>query len=516
MVAGPTTAGSRNSPRPLTKLTWDNAALIAPAMANRLGLKTGDVVELRVDDRTVTAPIMLLPGQADRCVTVHLGYGRKHAGSLATSVGFDAYALQSTTNRWCVPGLKIRKLGGDYALATTQHHFSMEGRDIVRVADLDHFRPGPRLRQARPGRPSEPPAAGRTARFQDLRLGPHRRSQHLQPAATPAWSPARARTTSPVVGKDQVSRGREMHWIRVDRYFEGSGGRSRHVPAAGHVYALPRKRRARWSARVAGHRPQRRGPQHDGLQPLRGHPLLLEQLPYKVRRFNFLEYSPPEDSSFGQRQNPNVTVRRRGVMEKCTYCVQRINEARIDADLGDRKIRDGEIQTACQQVCPAQAITFGNLLDPDSQVSQRKREPVNYGLLAELNTQPPHDLPRAGPQSSHREGGRMNEAPVISPEETYLSITRHITDTVLKPTSWGWWIGFVMSGGLAGILGISLFWLFYKGVGIWGINMPVAWGTAIINYVCGSRSPRAARSSPPSCCCSIKNGATRSTASRRR
>ena len=134
-------------PKPMTKLTWDNAALIGPAMAGRLGLKTGDVVELRVEDRAVEAPVMILPGQADRCVTVHLGYGRKNAGTLATNVGFDAYQLQSAANRWLAPGLKIRKTGRTYELATTQHHFSMEGRDIVRVADLDEFRAHPQFAQ---------------------------------------------------------------------------------------------------------------------------------------------------------------------------------------------------------------------------------------------------------------------------------------------------------------------------------------------------------------------------------
>ena len=389
-------------PKPLTKLTWDNAALIAPAMADRLGLKTGDVVELRVEDRTVTAPIMLLPGQADRCVTVHLGYGRKHAGNLATSVGFDAYQLQSITDRWCLPGLKIRKLGGDYALATTQHHFSMEGRDIVRVANLDEFRARPDFAKPelenRPSLlPSEPPLGSKTYAWGlsvDL---------STCTGCNACVVACQSENNIPVVGKDQVSRGREMHWIRVDRYFEGP-------PDDPAMYQQPvmcmhcEKAPCEVVCPVAATVHNDEGLNTMVYNRCVGTRYCSNNCPYKVRRFNFLDYPPlPEssesprdtpnrppipDRAESQRQNPNVTVRRRGVMEKCTYCVQRINEARINADLGDRTIRDGEIKTACQQVCPAEAITFGNLLDPRSLVSQRKREPVNYGLLAELNTQP--------------------------------------------------------------------------------------------------------------------------------
>ena len=373
-------------PKPMTKLTWDNAALIGPAMAGRLGLQTGDVVELRVGDRAVEAPVMILPGQADRCVTVHLGYGRKNAGSLATNIGFDAYQLQTTADRWLAPGLKIRKTGRTYELATTQHHFSMEGRDIVRVANLDDFRAHPDF--ARPELRDQPSLLPR---------------QEPLGSKTYAWGlsvdlstctgcnacvvACQAENNIPVVGKDQVSRGREMHWIRVDRYFEGS----RDDPAILHQPVMCmhcEKAPCEVVCPVAATVHNDEGLNTMVYNRCVGTRYCSNNCPYKVRRFNFLEYSPPEDSSFGQRQNPNVTVRRRGVMEKCTYCVQRINEARIDADLGSRQIRDGEIKTACQQVCPAEAITFGNLLDPDSLVSRRKREPVNYGLLAELNTQP--------------------------------------------------------------------------------------------------------------------------------
>jgi MoCo/4Fe-4S cofactor protein with predicted Tat translocation signal len=373
-------------PKPLTKLTWDNAALIGPAMAARHGLRSGDVVELRVEDRAVEAPVMILPGQADRCVTVHLGYGRSHGGHVATGRGFNAYELQSTASRWCAPGLQIRRLGRTYAFATTQTHFNMEGRDLVRVASLEDFRAHPNFAQPElQNRPSLLPA--------HAPLG----------SKTYAWGLAidlstctgcnacvtacQAENNSPVVGKDQVSRGREMHWIRIDSYFEGppDDPKMLHQPVmCMHCEKAPCEIVCPVAATVHN---------SEGLNTMVynrcvGTRFCSNNCPYKVRRFNFLEYSAPADSAEAQGHNPNVTVRRRGVMEKCTYCVQRINEVRIGAELANRPIRDGEIKTACQQACPAEAIVFGNLLDPDSLVSRRKREPVNYGLLEELNTQP--------------------------------------------------------------------------------------------------------------------------------
>ncbi len=355
-------------------------------MAARLGLQTGDVVELRVEDRAVEAPVMILPGQADRCVTVHLGYGRAAAGYLGSNVGFNAYRLQTNAHRWLVPGLKIRPTGGTHELATTQHHFSMEGRDSVRTANLEEFRAHPGFAQQEMKDqssllPREEPLGSKTYAWGlsvDL---------STCTGCNACVVACQAENNIAVVGKEQVVAGREMHWIRVDRYFEGSPDDPAilHQPVmCMHCEKAPCEVVCPVAATVHN---------DEGLNTMVynrcvGTRYCSNNCPYKVRRFNFLEYSPPEDSSFGQRQNPNVTVRRRGVMEKCTYCVQRINEVRINADLESRTIRDGEIKTACQQVCPAEAITFGNVLDPQSLVSRRKREPVNYGLLADLNTQP--------------------------------------------------------------------------------------------------------------------------------
>jgi molybdopterin-containing oxidoreductase family iron-sulfur binding subunit len=368
-------------PKPLTKLTWDNAALFSPAMARRLSLITGDVVELRVDGRAVEAPVMILPGHADRCVTVHLGYGRTSAGQVGSHHGFNARKLQGLDAPWIAAGLTVRKTGARYPLACTQEHFNMEGRDIVRTADAGAISapspapPAPSLLPAQPPLGSASYAWGLSIDLSTCT------------GCSACVVACQAENNIAVVGKEQVMMGREMQWIRIDQYFEGSPDDPAvlHQPVmCMHCEKAPCEIVCPVAATVHN---------DEGLNTMIynrcvGTRYCSNNCPYKVRRFNFLEYSPRADSALALRQNPNVTVRRRGVMEKCTYCVQRINEVRIGAELQDRKIRDGEILTACQQACPAGAIVFGNLLDENSIVSQRKREPVNYGLLAELGTQP--------------------------------------------------------------------------------------------------------------------------------
>jgi len=373
-------------PKPLTKLTWDNAAIIAPAMAQRFGLKTGDMVELQIETRSVAAPVLVLPGQADRCVTVHLGYGRSDAGNLGTGRGFDAYRLQTIADRWVAPGVSIRKTGRSYELAVTQHHSSMEGRDIVRVANVSEFRADPRFAASKLPRPpsllpSQPPV-GHALYAWGLSV-----DLSTCTGCNACVVACQSENNIAVVGKDQVTRGREMQWIRIDRYFSGS----RDDPAILHQPVMCmhcEKAPCEIVCPVAATVHNDEGLNTMIYNRCVGTRYCSNNCPYKVRRFNFLEYSAPDGSSESQRQNPNVTVRRRGVMEKCTYCVQRINETRIAAELQGRKIRDGEIVTACQQACPAQAIVFGDLLDVNSVVSRRKREPLDYSLLAELDTQP--------------------------------------------------------------------------------------------------------------------------------
>jgi molybdopterin-containing oxidoreductase family iron-sulfur binding subunit len=373
-------------PKPLTKLTWDNAALVSPATAERLGLINEEVVELHYLERVVRAPVWIMPGHADNAVTVHLGYGRTHAGRVGTGTGFNAYALRTTDAPWFGSGLEIRKTGERYLLACTQHHHSMEGRNLVRVGTIEEYQAHPHFVHEMGHDPAP-----------DVTLYP------LYEYKGYAWGMAidlnacigcnacvlacQAENNIPIVGKTQVAIGRDMHWIRIDRYYRGDldNPETYHQPVVCmHCENAPCEVVCPVGATVHS---------NEGLNEMVynrcvGTRYCSNNCPYKVRRFNFLPYADYTTPSLKLLRNPNVTVRTRGVMEKCTYCVQRINAARITAEKEDRKIRDGEIVTACQAACPAQAIVFGDINDPDSHVARLKAEPLNYGLLTELNTRP--------------------------------------------------------------------------------------------------------------------------------
>ncbi len=374
-------------PKPVTKLTWDNAAYVSPATAQHLGVESTDVVELRLDGRSVRAPVWIVPGQAGNSITVHLGYGRARAGRVGNGAGFNAYRLRSSSAPWFSTGIAVGKTGERYPLVVTQDHSSMEGRDIVRAADLEEYRKDPRLFE-KEEEPAPPPG---------LSLYPEWKHEGY------AWGMAvdltrcvgcnacvvacQAENNIPVVGKDQVAVSREMHWIRVDRYYKGPANdpetyfqpvMCQHCENAPCEVVCP--------VAATTHSPE--GLNEMVYNRCVGTRYCSNNCPYKVRRFNFLAYSDWGEPSLKLMHNPNVTVRSRGVMEKCTYCVQRINRAKIEAEKEDRQVRDGDLQTACQQACPAGAIVFGNLNDPNSRVSKLKAGPLNYGLLAGLNTRP--------------------------------------------------------------------------------------------------------------------------------
>ncbi len=386
-------------PKPLTKLTWDNAALISPATAERLGVShrvgtTGgehgrifaDVIELTYRGRRLRAAAWILPGHADGCVTIHLGYGRTRAGKVGTGTGFNAYALRTSAAPWQDSGLEIRKTGEQYLLACTQFHHAMEGRDLVRVGTREEYRRNPRFAQEAA---EEPPAS--------LTLYPGFGYDGY------AWGMAidlnacigcgacvvacQAENNIPIVGKDQVTRGREMHWLRIDRYYQGGldNPQTAHQPVpCMHCENAPCELVCPTAA--TNH-------SDEGLNDMVynrcvGTRYCSNNCPYKVRRFNFLQYADFSTPSLKLLRNPNVTVRSRGVMEKCTYCVQRISAAKIEAEKQGRPVRDGEMVTACQQACPTQAIVFGNINDPNSRVAKLKASPLNYGLLTDLNTRP--------------------------------------------------------------------------------------------------------------------------------
>ncbi len=379
-------------PKPFTKLTWDNAALVSPDFAERLKLHNGDVVEMAHDQRTVEAPIWILPGQPDGSVTVHLGYGRTRAGRVGTGAGFNAYQFQDSKSPWRLGGATLEPTGRRAALAATQHHHLMEGRDLVRGGTLEQLRSAPEHPPFMPSHeyeatslfsPDEFPYEGyKWAMTIDLN----------RCTGCSACSVAcQAENNIPVVGKEQVSLGREMHWIRIDSYYEGEAANPRvvHQPVpCMQCENAPCELVCPVGATVHG---------DEGLNEMIynrcvGTRYCSNNCPYKVRRFNFLQYSDLDTPSLALLNNPNVTVRNRGVMEKCTYCVQRISAAKIHAEIHANvdtpSIPDGALVTACQAACPSQAIVFGDLNDPASRVKQQTGDPLNYTLLEHLNTRP--------------------------------------------------------------------------------------------------------------------------------
>jgi molybdopterin-containing oxidoreductase family iron-sulfur binding subunit len=390
-------------PRPLTKLTWDNAVLISPATAKKMGFSiemtasghVTDLVDLEYGGRTLKGvPVWVLPGHADDALTVHLGQGRTRAGRVGSGVGFNAYAIRKSEAPWFGAGAKIVKTGGTTKLACTQDHWSIDQeahaeaqkRHIVRSASLAEFKKEPEIFKAM----GEEPAAG-------LSMYP------AHPYEGHAWgmsidlnscvgcnacvTACVSENNIPVVGKDQVARGREMQWIRVDRYYEGppESPETFHQPVlCMHCENAPCEVVCPVAATVHS---------EEGLNDMVynrcvGTRYCSNNCPYKVRRFNFFLYQDWDTPTFKMMRNPDVTVRSRGVMEKCTYCVQRISRGRIDAKNEGRSIKDGDIKTACQQACPAEAIVFGDVNDPESRVAQLKKGHRNYGLLEELQTRP--------------------------------------------------------------------------------------------------------------------------------
>ena len=373
-------------PKPLSKMTWDNAAYIGPAAASRLGIASGDVVEIEVEGRKVIAPAWILPGHPDGAATVHFGYGRRKCGRVGAGIGFDAYALRTTGALWSHPGAAIRRTGGRQVLACTQEHFSMEGRDLVRVGTLAEYKDDPEFAR----KMGEAPPKDSTL-YPGFKYEGHAWGVAIDLSACTGCNACVvacvAENNIPVVGKDQVRRGREMHWLRIDRYYEGG-------PEAADAHHQPvmcmqcEQAPCEVVCPVGATSHSSEGLNDMVYNRCVGTRYCSNNCPYKVRRFNFLQYSDETTPVLKLGRNPDVTVRSRGVMEKCTYCVQRINGARITAEKEERPIKDGEIQTACQQACPTQAIVFGDINDKDSRVSRLKAEPLNYGLLEQLNTRP--------------------------------------------------------------------------------------------------------------------------------
>jgi len=366
-------------PKPLTKLTWDNPIMIGPAMAERLKLNFKDVAELEFNGKKVKGAVWIQAGHPDNSITVFLGYGRERAGRIGTGTGFDVYPLRTSQTPWFANGAQLRGTGDIYQLASTQGYQTMETPDgdtrpLVRERSLEEYKKEPNFAQ------DEEPK-------KELTLYPG----FDYSKETYSWG--MAIDLNSCVGCNncivacQTLKGRHMHWLRVDAYYNGPRdnpkGFFQPVPCM-QCENAPCELVCPVQATVHS---------SEGLNDMVynrcvGTRYCSNNCPYKVRRFNFLLYQDWETPQFKLMRNPDVTIRSRGVMEKCTYCVQRISENRIDAERADTTIKDGELQTACQQSCPANAIVFGNLNDPNSQVNKWKARPRNYSLLADLNTRP--------------------------------------------------------------------------------------------------------------------------------
>jgi MoCo/4Fe-4S cofactor protein with predicted Tat translocation signal len=367
-------------PRPFTRLTWDNAALIAPQTAARLGIETADVLTVSAGGRTLRAPFFVLPGQAPECITLPLGFGHE-AGGLGAGVGFDAYRLRTTAEPWIADNPSLARTDETYELATIQGHDRIAGRDLIREGTLAEFHEKPDfLKQHQSDASLYPPVKyPRYAWAMAIDLNSCIGCQSCVIAC-------QAENNVPTVGKDMVLDGRIMHWLRIDRYYSGPADNPETafepVPCM-HCEDAPCEVVCPVHATVHD---------HAGLNLMVynrcvGTRFCSNNCPYKVRRFNFYGFAYDEDRP-EESWNPQVSVRNRGVMEKCTYCIQRIRTTEIDADKEDRLVPDGAIKTACEQSCPTQAIIFGNRNDPDSAVARRKASPLNYVLLEELNTRP--------------------------------------------------------------------------------------------------------------------------------
>jgi len=378
-------------PKPLTKLTWENAVLMAPATAKRLNLDTEDVVILECNGRAITAPACVVPGHAERSLTCHLGYGRKRAGQTGTRLGFNAYALRTVESGYILSGAKIAKTGRRVPLARTQKHHEIDGRNIVHSAAVEEFETDPD--SVLPESAHHPlPSIIPEDRYDGFAWG---MSIDLSKCigCNACVVACQAENNVPIVGKEGVLRSREMHWLRLDLYYSGSPER----PEAIHQPMLCQhceKAPCEVVCPVAATTHSKEGLNEMTYNRCIGTRYCSNNCPYKVRRFNFLQYQDEETPVLKLLRNPEVTVRSRGVMEKCTYCVQRINHARIDAkktavDINQPPtIPDGTLQTACQQACPTQAIVFGDINDPNSRVAKLKADPRNYGVLSELGTEP--------------------------------------------------------------------------------------------------------------------------------
>ncbi len=373
-------------PKPQTKTTWENVVYISPKDAESQKLSNGDVVKITANGNSVNAPVFIVPGQAAGSAAIFLGYGRTTAGKVGSGIGYNAYNIQNAGARFAVAGT-IEKTGDSIDLAGTQEMQTMADREPVRAADWKEFREHPNFpTREEPAVPKELTLYPNQWPYEGYKWGMSI-DLNICTGCNACTVACQAENNIAVVGKDQVRRGRHMHWIRIDRYYAGNLDEpeiyNQPVPCM-HCENAP----CEVVCPVAATTHSNEGLNQMVYNRCVGTRYCSNNCPYKVRRFNFYLYSDWQTESMYGMRNPDVSVRSRGVMEKCSYCVQRIQEAKITTEKEGRRIRDGEILTACQQACPTQAITFGDLNDPNSKVAKQQALKRNYGLLDDLNTRP--------------------------------------------------------------------------------------------------------------------------------
>src|SRR5438094_1400563 len=445
-------------PDPITKLTWDNAALISPRYAKTLGVETGDLIKITVNDVVPVTPppaegkpappppppsmpreleiaVLISPGHADNSITIPLGYGRASLNSVGEHSGFNGYLLRTASNPHyivadgkAIASIAVKKVGRKYPLSITQDHFSIEGRGLVREATLEHYREDNKFVKKIAGDdelPQKLPSIYRHPPLQSAQQWGMTIDLNTCTGCSACVIACQAENNVPVVGKLEVAHGWAMHWLRIDRYYASERGYDQdkgqlpedpemvHEPMmCQHCENAPCETVCPVNATIHS---------EDGLNVMAynrcvGTRYCANNCPFKVRRFNFFDYNQRPigkkkiAGEFGiyreyvapftekgapditkMQKNPNVTVRMRGVMEKCTFCVQRIEEAKIAAHVragasgNNLKIPRDSFTSACAQACPHEAITFGDVKDPESKVSRMKEQDRNYRLLDYLN-----------------------------------------------------------------------------------------------------------------------------------
>lgn len=374
-------------PKPQSKMTWDNVVLVSPKAAADMHIDKGYVLRVTVNGKSIEGPAWILPGHAEDSVTITFGYGREGSGRVGNKIGYNAYSLQNAASPYVASG-SVVKTGSKYRIADIQETQTMAGREPVRAADLDEFRKHPDF----PTMVEKPLPPDLTLYYpQEFPYKGYKWGMAIDLnvciGCHSCVIACQAENNIAVVGKDQVARGRHMHWIRVDRYYSGDLDNpdmyNQPIPCM-QCENAPCEVVCPVAATVHS---------DEGINQMVynrcvGTRYCSNNCPYKVRRFNFYLYSDWQTPSLYGVRNPDVTVRSRGVMEKCSYCIQRIEEVKIQAEKEERRAHDGEILTACQQVCPTQAITFGDLNDRNSKVAKLQALKRNYGLLDDLNTRP--------------------------------------------------------------------------------------------------------------------------------